>query len=334
MSNKIDLGLSRTIIYQKDLQTDQVLKAINNALEPLEREYVAGFDAPRFPTIFIVGAPRSGTTLLSQLLITYFELGYINNIAARFWLAPYIGVLLASTLQDSERPPAAGFESDLGATPEYEGPHEFGFFWRRWFKFGETHQLNPEQIEAIDKEFFQQELSAIESVFIRPLLFKNVPALSLQVDFLASTLPKAIFIHCRRNPIYAAQSLLQYRLKYYGDKEKWLSIKPQEYSRLKKLPYAEQIAGQIFYTLKRIDQVFESLESSRYLTIDYEKICVSPMEQLERAATLFAENGYDLNRRKFTAPDLVSTNVKKVSDDEFHLLKQACHRFFVEQSLR
>ena len=330
MSDRNVLALERTANYKKHWHFDQVLTALNKTLAPIEREWVADFVAPSYPTIFNIGAPRSGTTLLSQLLITTFELGYINNNAARYWMAPYIGALLASDLQDFERSPAVYFKSDLGATPEYEGPHEFGYFWRRWFEYGDTHQLSVEQVENIDTKFFNQELAAVESVFDRPLLFKNVPALSLQVNFL-SLLPRAIFIHCRRDPVYNAQSLLRSRLKYYGNKDSWFSIKPEEYIWLKQKPYAEQIAGQIFYTVQRINQDFASLDASRYLTIDYETLCEEPEGQLQRVANLIKGNGYQLLRRDLNLPDLSSTNTRVVDDDEFQRLKKACRQFFHEQ---
>ena len=318
----------RTAKYRKEHHSDQVLSDANNALVPLERGFASGFQAPHYPTLFIVGAPRSGTTLLSQLLITRFEIGYINNIAARFWMAPSVGALLAQTLKDSYRPPAVGFKSDLGATPEYEGPHEFGFFWRRWFDYGETHQLSAEQTDAIDKEFLKQEVAAIENVFNQPLLFKNVPALSLQVDFLAATFPNAIFVHCRRDPLYTAQSLLLSRLKYYENRNSWFSIKPKEYVWLEDRPYAEQIAGQIFYTLQKIEKDFSSLAPSRHITIQYESLCENPEVELGRVADLFAGNGYELSQRDGLLPDLSTTNRKKVTDDEFEQLAQACRQFF------
>lgn len=328
MSDKSDLMPTRTKNYQKHLHIDQVLRDMNNTLAPIEREYVADFITPRHPTLFIIGAPRSGTTLLSQLLITSFELAYINNLTARYWMAPYIGALLASDMQDHDRPPAVGFESDLGATPEYEGPHEFGYFWRRWFEYGDTHQLSAAQINNIDVSFFTQEIAAVESVFDRPLLFKNVPALSLQVGFLAKALPGAIFIHCRRDPVYTAQSLLLSRLKYYGNKETWFSIKPKEYHRLIQKSYSQQIAGQIFYTVQRISQSLASIDPSRHLTIEYDSLCEKPEEQLERVAVLLAGVGHPLFSRNAPLPKLFSTNSKKVADDEFQRLQQACRQFF------
>jgi hypothetical protein len=320
----------RTVHYQKNLQDEELMGAVNQALAPLEREMVATFEAPSYPTIFIVGAPRSGTTLLVQLLITCFELGYINNIAARFWMAPYIGAWLASGFQAPNRPPAVGFSSELGRTPEYEGPHEFGYFWRRWFQYGDTHELSEEQVAAIDTTHLRQELAAIEYVFDRPLLFKNAPALSLQVGFLASVLPEAVFIHCRREHVYVAQSLLLSRLKYYGNKESWFSVKPKEYRWLKERPYVEQIAGQIFYTRRRIEQALVSLGSRRRLNVDYESLCKRPQEVLERVANLVAGTGYKLLQRECVVPDIASTNAKVVDEDEFQRLEEACCQFFDE----
>lgn len=326
MSKEIDQKPTRTAQYRKNPRAEQILEALNERLVPLERGLVADFIEPRYPTIFIVGAPRSGTTLLSQLLITYFELGYINNVIARFWMAPYVGAWLASELQNFGRPPAIGFESDLGTTSECEGLHEFGYFWRRWFQYGDTHELDKGQLGAIDTPFLRQELAAIESVFDRPLLFKNVAALSLRVGFLATTLPKSLFIHCRRDPAFTAQSLLVSRLKYYGSRETWFSIKPQEYSWLKERPYEEQIAGQIFHTRQRIEQAFETMSSTRYVNLDYESLCNRPSEQLASVAQLVEGVGHRLVQRDVALPNLSSTNKQVIDDDEFQRLETAYHR--------
>lgn len=330
MSRKAQVQSLRTARFQKDWRGEELLSAVNQALAPLERELVAAFTAPRYPIIFVVGAPRSGTTMLVQLLITCFELGYINNVAARFWMAPYVGAWLASELHDSERPPAIGFSSDVGITREYEGPHEFGYFWRRWFDYHDTHELSREQIEAIDITYLRQELAAIEHVFDRPILLKNIPALSLQVGFLATAVPESVFIHCRRDHLYVAQSLLLSRLKYYGAKESWFSVKPKEYRWLKSRPYAEQIAGQVFYTQKRIEQAFSSLDSRHCLEIDYESLCQNPQEQLERVANLLSGVGCELSRRDCAVPDLTCTNERLVDENEFRLLEVACRQFFGE----
>lgn len=327
MGEQVDLEPDRTARYKKNAQTEQIKAVLNRILAPLERELIARFKKPRYPIIFIVGAPRSGTTLLNQLLIAYFKVGYINNLVARFWMAPYIGVQLISELQDLERHSISSFTSDLGATSGYEDPHEFGYFWRRWFKYNDTHQLGKGQIKKIDTESFRKEIAAVESIFDCPMVFKNLVC-SLQIDFLAEALPTAVFIHCRRDPIYAAQSILLSRLNYYNNKETWFSLKPKEYKWLKDRPYADQIAGQIFYTRQQIEQVSASLSSSRYLTIDYEVLCKKPKEQLERVASLVAKTGYELFRRDITLPILTSTNKQRLNNKDFFCLKRSINQIF------
>ncbi|MBA3564602.1 MAG: hypothetical protein H0W33_11470, partial [Gammaproteobacteria bacterium] len=68
----------RMFRYRKDALAERVLIQANERLAALETELISRFHAPRHPTLFIVGAPRSGTTLLAQLLLMRFELGYNN----------------------------------------------------------------------------------------------------------------------------------------------------------------------------------------------------------------------------------------------------------------
>ena len=107
---------------------------------------------PRYPMVFIIGAPRSGTTLLSQLLSSSGLFGYINNFIARFWTAPTLGALIYKTVLDHECRGNSSLQSHLGVTENLHEPHEFGYFWRRWFHFGQSHQLTADQLANVDWE--------------------------------------------------------------------------------------------------------------------------------------------------------------------------------------
>lgn len=323
----MEMESERLSDYRKDPNAERVLAKANQRLAGLERELVAPFDAPLYPTLFVVGAPRSGTTLLSQLLLTRFEFGYVSNLAARFWMAPCIGAMLAGQIRDTSRPPAVGVTSDLGATPGYEGPHEFGYFWRRWFRYGETHDIEDTTVQVADRALLRRELAAIESVFDRPLLLKNLVC-SFHIGFLAQTLPRAIFVHCRRDPVYAAQSILLARMKYHGGRDAWFSVKPAEYKRLRTLPYPEQIAGQIYYTRQAVERLFQALPESRALDVDYEALCREPDGELDRIAAWIADNGHVLARRQVALPPVSTTNRQSVGRGEFEALQRACNRAF------
>ncbi|MBA3565089.1 MAG: sulfotransferase, partial [Gammaproteobacteria bacterium] len=292
-----------------------------------ETELISRFHAPRHPTLFIVGAPRSGTTLLAQLLLMRFELGYINNVNARFWMAPYVGAVLAEALRNRSQPPDVGIDSEFGATRGYEGPHEFGYFWRRWFRYGETHDAEDTKVRVRNGALLRRELAAVESVFDRPLLLKNL-ACSFHVSFLAHALPRAIFVHCRRNPVFAAQSILLGRLKYHGDRMAWFSVKPAAYKRLRELPYPEQIAGQIAATRGAVERQLAQLPATRQLCMEYETLCERPEEELERIAARIAEHGHRPERRSVTLPAISPANNPSVHPEEFEALRLACDREF------
>jgi hypothetical protein len=322
--------MSNTTIlpYKKDDHFENILVDLNDALRPVELEYIARFDQLQYPVILIAGTQRSGTTLLMQLLIAYFEIGYVSNLMARFWQAPYIGALLFKELHQKQYSKPPGFTSALGTTYGYEGPHEFGYFWQHWFPYNDTHQTSAEDLEQMNVSLFRQELAAMESAFDAPLAFKNPIVFSLNIEALARILPTAIFLICRREPIYVAQSTLLSRIKFHGRKDRWFSVKPEEYLWLKDRPYLEQIAGQIFYTEKRIRKSLAKLEPGRYLMIEYENLCRDPKGELGRIQEMVTKSGYELIRTDYRPESFQCTNVQRIDDGEFEQLQEACALFY------
>lgn len=317
--------------YIKDLQIENIFGAVNDHLYDLETQLVSGYTEPQYPTIFICGPPRSGTTLLMQLVIACFKVGYVNNLMARFWKVPYIGAVLAHELRQRQPHRSPEFVSELGATYGYEGPHEFGFFWQYWFPYNETHQTSEEDLQKQDKPRFRQELAAMESIFDAPLAFKNGIVLSLNIPTLATLFPKAVFLVCQREPVYVAQSILQSRMKTQRDKETWWSVKPQEYTWLKTFPYSEQIAGQVYYTEKRIHKSLATLAPHRFLTLNYHHVCTNPTQQMERIQTLVDQAGYQLQPTGFQPITFDNTNAQKLPDKEFQQLQAACNHYWTDR---
>ncbi|NIU01843.1 MAG: hypothetical protein GWN01_13315, partial [Nitrosopumilaceae archaeon] len=54
----------------------------------LDRPYLMREIECRYPPVFILGPPRSGTTLLYQLMTCSFNFAYIPNIANKFYRCP------------------------------------------------------------------------------------------------------------------------------------------------------------------------------------------------------------------------------------------------------
>ncbi len=306
-----------------------ILQEINQSLAIVEHKHIQQFDSPKLPVIFVVGAPRSGTTVLTQLLLSAFQIGYVNNIIAKFWKAPYMGCVLAKSLKQNQQKLNIGTKSNYGFTNEYEGPHEFGYFWQRWFRYDDSHQIEGDKIGEEEVKILQQEVAAMESVFEAPMLFKNPAALSLNIDFLSKVFPTSIFIYIHRERFFNAQSLLLGREKYGNSRSDWFSVKPIEYAWLKDKSVEEQIAGQTYYTQKRIEDCLRGLPEKRQLTIAYESFCEQPLQYLQKVESLLQLSGYSLQKRSNNLPvSLKNTNVIRLEADALKRLENSLSIYF------
>ena len=318
----------RTPEYRKDPEQEERLKYLNVHFAPLERQLISNFDRPQLPIVFIVGAPRSGSTLLSQTLAQTGSFSYVTNFVARFWMAPYVGMLIEEAFDIRKLERDQSFVSKFGVTEGWVGPHEFGYFWSRWFRFGETHQLDDKELEEIDLDALRKELAALESVYNKPLCFKYLP-FGLHIPFLAERFENSIFVLCRRQPIYNMQSVLLARSKILGDEAHWWSLRPKEYPNLLSASSYEQIAGQIYYTLKEIETSFSSLSPERFLRILYDDLCSHPREEMSRVIEAVRHRGVEVDWKPDVIPErFESTDTKRISDEQFQKLRKVAERYF------
>ena len=318
----------RTPEYRKDPEQEERLKHLNAHFAPLERQLISDFDRPQLPIVFIVGAPRSGSTLLSQTLAQTGSFSYVTNFVARFWIAPYVGMLIEDALGIQKLECDQSFVSKFGVTEGWVGPHEFGYFWARWFHFGETHQLDDKELEEVDLDALRKELAALESVYNKPLCFKYLP-FGLHIPFLAEHFENSIFILCHRQPVYNMQSLLLARSKILGDEGHWWSLRPKEYPNLLSTSPYEQIAGQIYYTLKEIEISFSSLSPERFLHILYDDLCSQPRVEVNRVVEAVGQTGVEIHWKPDVIPErFESTDTKRISDKEFQKLHEVAEHYF------
>jgi len=318
----------RTPLYRKDPDQEQRLRNLNALLAPLEEQLICQFDKPKLPIVFIVGVPRSGTTLLAQILAQTDVFSYVSNFVARFWMAPYVGMLIEDSLGIRKTQCSQSFVSRFGVTEGWTGPHEFGYFWSRWFHFDETHKLRNKELAEIDRDRLRKELAALESVYNKPLFFKNLTC-GLQIAFLAELLEKSVFVLCYRHPVYNMQSLLLSREKVLGDRSYWFSLRPKEYPTLVSLSPYDQVAGQVYYILKDIEAAFSSLSPERFMQVRYEDLCSRPRAEVNRIVDAVRRLGTRVDWKPDTIPErFESTDVQRVSDEEFQRLREAAKRYF------
>lgn len=266
---------------KKDEKTEDLLKQMNEILRKSHRQLVLDIkQVNRFPFIFVFGLPRSGTTLLMQLMANCLEVGYINNLIARFWSAPLYGILLSKILLENNK--EQDYTSSWGKTKGISGPHEFSYFWLEWFKPDASSEGI--DIDGILKKTnwdgLKEILLNMAHYFNKPMIFKGIwPAYFLEK--LTQILPNSLFIYISRKEEDVAMSLYHARLKYYKDPKVWWSMYPPEYETLKDRPWPEQIAGQVVCLTDYYLQQMEKVAPKHTISIAYEDLCQSPQKVLE-----------------------------------------------------
>lgn len=313
----------RAAPYRKEVGDEAFLRSLNEGLLPLERELEHGLGIPRFPVIFIIGAPRSGTTLVSQCLVHAGFVGYISNFVARFWQAPLVGARLERALNVRGNE-SIDFLSEHGVTRGLASPHEFGYFWSSWFDRGqETHKLSQSELLAIDRNALTRKVAGLETFYAAPMSFKNNTWCTFQAGYLAEVFPTALFVVCRRDPIYVAQSMLQARRKRYGSEQHWWSVRPSTYRNLLDLPWWEQVIAQALDIERDMDQAIGGIQPARVLEVDYRAFCARPDLLVDELYERLAATGCMVEKPRALAAPFQHTDTQQVAAPDWKLLQGA-----------
>lgn len=245
------------------------------------------------PIVYIVGAPRSGTTLLSQLASKYLDIGYINNLVARFWLRPRVGIELSRICLGDGARASIALRSAYGTTADIAGPHEFGYFWRHWLPLdaAPTHHLSDEMLAGVDGAGLRRALEVeILGGFGGAAVFKNVIC-GFHGRFLTGIHPASLFVHISRDPIATAGSILRARHERYGSLDAWWSLKPAAMDQVLRPGHpAEEVARQVHHCRREMDLELSS-PGVRRLNMTYERLCADPERELGRVIDAVAELG-------------------------------------------
>jgi LPS sulfotransferase NodH len=266
--------------------------------------------------IFILGPPRSGTTLLYELLVGHFRTGYLSNVAALFASAPVSATRIASKWLPRHEP---HYRSELGFVPGLMAPSEAGAVVRRWFA-GDAPLSARDGGVSVRRGFFE-----IARLMGGPVVMKN-----LNLDHLLGRVlhvfPGALLVRMRRAPPFTAQSILKARKAQSGDAARWWSIKPPGYERLLAMDAYTQIAWQ----LRLLDEAVEravGAHATQLFDCQYEQLCNDPASMLRSIGAAYAAHCGQ-------SPEVISTPPRSfaisehidLDTDEWNLLNAALQR--------
>jgi len=302
-------------------------KYSSKLLTPLENYFIARseFVLDNYPPIFIIGPPRSGTTVIYQSMINYFNLPYMNNLVEHFYRVPNIGVRISSIMGLYCR--QVKYSSRHGKTEGLAGPHEIGNFWYQWFPirqhYADEHTLSPNSRQQI-----RQVVNALTYYFSQSLLFKNVMH-SVRIKALLTIFPNALFIVSKRDPLFVAQSIYKIRSSL-NDETNWWSVMPNEIDYLLNKPLIEQALYQVYYIEKQIRQDLYLREGTNFVEVKYENLEDDPVQEFENVHNLLTNNGISVQLHKQLITPIQVQNGIKIGKEEFEQLKWLTRELFYE----
>ncbi len=318
---------NRLAAHQKNQKTEDLLRHLEELLFPSQKAILnLNIETDHAP-VFIMGCARSGTTALLQYLAQSGAFCYPSNLMSRFYFAPYLGARIHQLLIDHDVKGELAFEqefdkfsSQLGKTKGADAPHEYWYFWRRYFSFKRLQTLSKSDLDLVDAKSLRHDILSIMYAFDKPVVMKAMN-LNWHIPFLNKIFPNALFIHIKRKIEYNAQSLLNARVQFFGDISQWYSFKPPEYDEITIHIPEEQVVQQVHFTNKAISDGLVKVDDANKVVIEYESLCRDPKAIIDQ---ILASVGKSAPHPIVAAP--VRGNKINVSREQWYLIQNACQK--------
>lgn len=297
------------------LFSQQVLGS-NKLFRTLECKLVEKSSTELIPPIFIIGAPRTGSTLLSQLLIEKFFFSYLTNIQSLFYGCP-AAVFKMTRFFSNKIKPQSELKSNYGYVKGLLAPSEAGAVFKYWF--GEKDfslTIGKSQIN-----FVRNSIKYMSHASSAPFLSKNLNN-SMRLSTISTVFPEAFYIWIKRCPLYTGQSLLKMRYDLNGCYHKWASVRPKEYEELLSYSPYMQVVMQIKGIDGYIKQQLDKIKSSYVIKIYYDNLCINWQKELDIIAKKYQNTtGIELKeKRSRSSFKIENTDKKKLPDKEWEHL--------------
>ncbi len=259
-----------------------MLQPLAPCLRWIENRLISGHPATDSlpPILFIIGPPRSGTTLTFQCLTHYLDVIYPSHLAALFPLTPAFGLWLSDLIYGNR--PHRAFRSFHGFSlgDGLFGPNEWETLFRKWV-IPKLRWEPPSVSIFSDLSYINLIMRYMHRVSDKPAVLK-VPLTVLHIDSLAQLLPTSVFLHVERSPLDTARSIYRAKRREGKPEDVMWYVRPPLLQDRKFPTEAHQIAAQIREINRLVAESFSLLDPSRKQRIRYEELCLSPKTEIER----------------------------------------------------
>jgi hypothetical protein len=224
------------------------------------------------PQLFILGLPRSGTTLVYQYIAHRLEVAYFTHGVGQFPRSPCTVTFLQKKVYGTY---VSNFKSSYGKVSGPVSPREAGTFWARFFDLEAYSSF--QDIASQDIFYLRNTVGCIQSIYGNaPFVNKNVKHM-LRIEPLSKIFPDSYFLVVERDMKDVALSVLRARYaNNAGDATKWWSVRPPDYQHIKDLPPPEQVVCQLTSLEQQMNNDLACLPAERVIRIPYEQFCDAP----------------------------------------------------------
>ncbi len=272
------------------------------------------------PPMFVVGAPRTGTTLAYQLAVNCLGTSYLCNLANRHPEAPSgVTLMCRHRLRGSH-----SYESRYGETEGKTSPSQADAVWAKYFG---TERSFREQasVSSEAKRSAATMVGRISGIVRAPFVGKSI-ANSVKIRTLDECFPTCVFVWIRRDPALSARS--HYHNILRRPDLPWMSAKPSNFESLLHLDLPERAAAQVVSIEADIERDLSAIDPARHVAVDYEDICRSPEGYLEEISSLWLGAGVSAGRRAAPPREFrVSTGASLPADVRQRLERAVCRRW-------
>ena len=231
--------------------------------------------------VFVLGSPRTGSTLLYQAISFGLSLPYIANLTNDYFAeTPILGLTMQAGLARHIVP---SFRSSFGKTTGLLQPSEGSAVMRTWFGGDHPSQSRSARFVPGARARCEETLAAAFALNARPLVIKNAWN-CFRIEDIASMDGKPAFVWIRRDIGDAAKSDLSARYVVQGSNQTWNSATPANVEALRSRPYWEQVVENQFEFNRAVGEALRTLHPGRYIEVWYERFCSDPVGELQRIA--------------------------------------------------
>ena len=284
-------------------------KPVDRLLVRAEARRVAGGDpAGAEAAVLVVGGPRSGTTVVSQVLAKHLNVSFTSNWTGLFPRSPIAAGRLVKRWQREPRV-RGGTRNFFGSVSGMGGPNDAFGVWDRWFG---GVRGKPEPLAAEAAAEMRAFVRAWNQAFGRPLLNKNNRN-AMAIEALAEALPGAVFVVVERDPVFVAQSLLESRAMVQGDADAGWGLLARDADPADPEGAVQAVCDQVREFQREINAQAGRIDPARVVRVRYEVFCRDPDATLAEVAAACPAAG----PVKGTPPTLRTTDRRRVSHAAF-----------------